>query len=43
VRLVESYGVIAGVILTSVVFALSHTRYLAGDGMLLLFMFVRGG
>ncbi|MDP6653887.1 MAG: CPBP family intramembrane metalloprotease [Gammaproteobacteria bacterium] len=40
VRLVESYGVIAGVILTSLVFGLSHTRHLAGDGMLLLFMFL---
>ena len=38
VRLVESYGVMPGVILTAVVFGLSHSRYLAADGMLLLFM-----
>ena len=37
-RLVESFGVMPGVILTAVVFGLSHTRYLAADGMLLLFM-----
>ena len=40
VRLVESYGAMSGVILTGLVFALSHTRYLQGDGMLLLFMAV---
>lgn len=37
-RLVESYGMMAGVIITSLVFGLSHTRYLNGDSMLLLFM-----
>ena len=37
-RLVESYGVMAGVVLTGLVFGLSHTRYLNGDGMLALFM-----
>lgn len=40
VRLVESYGVMAGVVLAALVFGLSHTRYLAADGMLLLFMLV---
>lgn len=40
VRLVESYGVMAGVVLTGLVFGLSHTRYLAADGMMLLFMLV---
>jgi membrane protease YdiL (CAAX protease family) len=38
VRLVESFGVMSGVILTGLVFGLSHTRYLVGDTMLLLFM-----
>ncbi len=38
VRLVEDYGVMAGVVLTGLVFGLSHTRYLQADGMLLLFM-----
>ncbi|MDD9891383.1 MAG: CPBP family intramembrane metalloprotease [Gammaproteobacteria bacterium] len=38
VRMVESYGVIAGVILTGLVFGLSHTSYLNGDSMLALFM-----
>ena len=37
-RLVESYGVMAGVILTGVFFALAHTRYLQADAMLLAFM-----
>jgi membrane protease YdiL (CAAX protease family) len=37
-RLVESYGVMGGVVLTGIVFALSHTRYLATDSMLLLFL-----
>jgi membrane protease YdiL (CAAX protease family) len=40
VRLVESYGVMSGVILAALVFGLSHTRYLQADGMLLLFMAV---
>jgi membrane protease YdiL (CAAX protease family) len=40
VRLVESYGTMAGVVLTSLVFGLSHARYLQADGMLLLFMAV---
>ena len=40
VRLVESYGTMAGVVMTSLVFGLSHTRYLANDGMLLLFMLI---
>lgn len=38
VRLVESFGPMAGVILASLVFSLSHTRYLVADGMMLLFM-----
>lgn len=38
VRLVESYGVMGGVVMTGLVFALSHTRYLVADPMLLLFM-----
>jgi len=38
VRLVESYGVMGGVVLTGLVFALSHTRYLVADPMLLLFL-----
>jgi membrane protease YdiL (CAAX protease family) len=37
-RLVESYGPMSGVILTGLVFGLSHTRYLEADGMMLLFM-----
>ena len=40
VRLVESFGMMSGVILTGLVFGLSHTRYLQGDTMLLLFMAV---
>ena len=40
VRLVESFGVMSGVILTGIVFGLSHTRYLQGDSMLLLFMLI---
>jgi membrane protease YdiL (CAAX protease family) len=38
VRLIESYGMMGGVVLTGLVFALSHTRYLAPDPMLLLFL-----
>ena len=37
-RMVESYGVISGVILTGLVFGLSHSRYIANDAMLLLFL-----
>ena len=37
-RLVESFGPMAGVVLTGLVFALSHTRYLVADAMMLLFM-----
>jgi membrane protease YdiL (CAAX protease family) len=37
-RLVESYGVMGGVVLTGLVFAISHTRYLRADPMLLLFL-----
>lgn len=37
-RLIESFGIMPGVILTAVIFGLSHTRYLAADGMLLLFL-----
>ena len=37
-RLVESYGVMGGVVLTGLVFAISHTRYLQADSMLLLFL-----
>ena len=40
VRLVEDYGSIAGVMMTGLVFGLSHTRYLGADGMLLGFMLV---
>jgi|GEM_PF-3403608 len=40
VRLVESFGMMSGVILTALVFGLSHARYLQGDTMLLLFMAV---
>ena len=40
VRLVDSYGMMSGVILTGLVFGLSHTRYLQSDAMLLLFMAV---
>jgi membrane protease YdiL (CAAX protease family) len=38
VRLIEAYGVMGGVVLTALVFALSHTRYLAPDTMLLAFL-----
>ena len=37
-RLVESFGPMAGVVLTGLIFGLSHTRYLVADGMMLLFM-----
>lgn len=38
VRLIESFGVMGGVVLTGLVFALSHTRYLTADPMLLAFL-----
>lgn len=38
VRLVESFGPMSGVILTGLVFGLSHTRYIQADGMMLLFL-----
>jgi len=38
VRLVESYGVMGGVVLTGLFFAIAHTRYLQADSMLLAFM-----
>lgn len=38
VRLVESFGPMSGVILTGLIFGLSHTRYLQADGLMLLFM-----
>lgn len=37
-RLVESYGPMAGVVLTGMVFGLSHTRYISADPMLFLFL-----
>lgn len=38
VRLVESFGPMSGVVLTGLVFGLSHTRYFQADGMMLLFL-----
>lgn len=38
VRLVESFGPMSGVILTGLIFGLSHSRYIQADGMMLLFL-----
>ena len=37
-RIVEAYGPMAGVLLTALVFSLSHSRYVSSDGMLFGFL-----
>ena len=37
-RLVEAFGPMSGVLLTALVFGLSHSRYIAADGMLFGFL-----
>ncbi len=39
-RIVEAFGPMAGVLITALVFSLSHTRYISADGMLAGFLLI---
>ncbi len=40
VRMVESYGPMGGVILTGLIFALAHTKFISSDPLLMVFMVI---